>query len=122
MRRRRARDAGALVARDIYLSSLRIRLHAVHGLLDRFVCYRRAAEITLATAALVAVEVRLTALRTQDLPRCRHFHALGGALLRFHFRHSIYPFRSLPVGQSVLSPLQTENDGYNTKIRRQSQP
>jgi hypothetical protein len=36
--------------------------------------------------------VRLAALRANDLARSRHFHALGRALFRFHFRHFDDPF------------------------------
>jgi hypothetical protein len=54
--------------------------------------------------------VRFAALRTQDLPRGRHFHALRRALLCFHFRRCFYPFfGSLPFRQSVKGLIQTEN-------------
>jgi hypothetical protein len=89
-------------------SSLGVRLHAMHRLRDGGISDGYATEIALASTALVTVQVGLATLGTHDLSRSRHFHALCGALLGFHLRHFVVLFCSLPVGQSVLSPIQTE--------------
>ena len=81
----------------------------MHRLLDGRIGDGDATEIALASTALVAVQVGLATLRTHNLARSRHFHALGGALLGFHLRHCCCPFCAFLTGRAVgLSPIQTE--------------
>ena len=75
----------------------------------------RATEVALARTVLGAVQLRLAALRTHNLARSRHFHALGRALLCFHLRQCfVLVVASLPGRQSVVSLNQTEIGAYFT--------